>query len=167
MFALLLSAVHSVLLPLAQRATRRDELEAIFARYRRAVLAVVPFVLLGVWASAWFIPLVDGGKYPGAIDVFRVLCVSTVVGLAFSPYVHLLFRYSDFAFLFGLACAALALNVGLAAALVPTLHALGAAAAVCIAAGALNLLIYVRARTLLAWRPLPALAIGAGEAQGG
>ncbi|MEX2113682.1 MAG: hypothetical protein WD845_10880 [Pirellulales bacterium] len=156
LLALLLAAVHSVLLPLTQRATRADELAAVFAKYRHAVYAVVPFVLLAAWASEWFIPLVDAGKYTGAVTVFRMLCVSTVIGLACSPYVNLLYRYEDFAVLLVLGCAAFALSIGMNLVLIPRFHAAGAAIALCTATGTLNLLIYARARMLLAWHPLPA-----------
>ncbi len=158
MLTLLLTAVHSVLLPLTQRATRIDELTAVFAKYRRVVYGVVPLILLAAWSSEWFIPLIDGGKYGGTVAVFRVLCVSTAIGLTCSPYVNLLFRYEDFAVLLGLGGSALALSAGMSCVLVPRFHALGAAMALCAATGALNVLTYCRARMLLAWHPLPASA---------
>lgn len=158
MLTLLLAAIHSVLLPLTQRTRQKQELELIFAKYRRAVFAVVPVVLLGAWISQWFIPLIDGGKYAGTVNVFRVLSISTVIGLACSPYVNLLFRYGDFTFLLGLVSAVLGLNVGLNAVLIPHLHSLGAAMALCLATGMMNILVYARARTLMASRPLPANA---------
>lgn len=158
MLTLLLAAVHSVLLPLTQQATQPAELEAIFAKYRQVVFAVVPVVVLGAWISQWFIPLIDGGKYPGAVNVFRALSVSIVIGLACSPYVNLLFRYGDFAFLLGLASAMFVLNVGLNAVLIPRFHALGAAMSLCMAMGTMNFLVYAKARTLIASCPLPALA---------
>lgn len=158
LLALMLAAVHSVLLPLTQKATHTEELAAVFAKYRHAVYAVVPFILLAAWTSEWFIPLVDGGKYTGTVAVFRVLCVSTVIGLTCSPYVNLLYRYEDFAVLLALGCAAFALSVGLNLVLIPRFHAAGAAMGLCAATGTLNVLIYARARMLLAWHPLPANA---------
>jgi O-antigen/teichoic acid export membrane protein len=155
---LLLAAVHSVLLPLTQQATHRAQLEAIFARYRRWVWAIVPFVLIGAWLSQWFIPLIDGGRYPGTVHVFQAMCVVSVIGLAFSPYVNLLLRYGDFAFLLGLAMAMFVLDLGLNALLIPRFHALGAAASLCATTGTMNYLVYRKARALVASCPLPALA---------
>jgi O-antigen/teichoic acid export membrane protein len=156
MLTLLLGAVHTVVLPLTQQATGLVQLEAIFARYRRVLLGIVPVMLLGAWLSQWLIPLIDGGKYPGAVVVFQMLTISIVVGLAFSPYVNLLFRYGDFSFLVALASADLVLDVGLNILLIPTFHSMGAAMALCIAIGTMNFLVYLRARALMASRPLPA-----------
>jgi O-antigen/teichoic acid export membrane protein len=115
-------------------------------------------------------PLIDGGKYPGAVDVFRVLTISTVIGLMYSPYVNLLLRYNDFAFLFGLVSAALVLDVGLNALFIPRLHAMGAALALCVSSGTMNFLVCLRARALMASRPLsvetddePSSALAAAE----
>lgn len=161
MLTLLLGAIHTVLLPLTQQATKLAELKAMFARYRRALLAIVPVMLLGAWMSQWLIPLIDGGKYRGAVGVFQVLTISIVIGLAFGPYVNLLFRYGDFSFLVTLAGAVLVLDIVLNVLLIPIFHAMGAAMALCIAIGTMNSLVYLRARALMASRPLP--VVGANE----
>jgi O-antigen/teichoic acid export membrane protein len=159
MLMLLLSAVHSVLLPLTQRATDRSQLEAIFARYRRLIWAIVPVVLMGAWLAEWIIPWIDGGKYPGTVSVFRMLCVSSVIGLAFSPYVNLLFRYREFGFLLALVAAIFVLEVALGVLFIPRFHALGASLALCVATGTQNFVVYLKARKLIATCPLPAHAV--------
>ena len=127
-----------------------------------SLLAIVPVVVLGAWISEWFIPLIDGGKYVGTVSVFRVLSIATVIGLACSPHVHLLFRYGEFGFLLAVAGAILGVSIPLNAVLISRYHALGAAIGLCLATGAMNLLVYARARMLLASRPVPPHVVAGG-----
>jgi O-antigen/teichoic acid export membrane protein len=146
---LALGAVHSVLLPQVQRLTRIADLRALFARQQRLLFLFLPFVIGLAWASAWFIPFVDKGKYPDAVLVFRVLSVSAAVSFAFSPYVNILLRFEHFEFLLRALLLGLAVSLTLNSFMIPLAGASGAAMTTLLAMASVNVPVFVRARTLL------------------
>ncbi len=141
-----LTAVHRVLLPSIQQVQNTADLQSIFRKYRKFLLVFSLVVLLGAWISQWIIPLIDTGKYPSAVIVFRILAISSIISFAFSPHVNLLLRFEDFRFLFCLICVAVLLNVTLNSVLIVKLGAVGAAIATLIAFGCLNGAVFLRGR---------------------
>ncbi len=148
--SLALGSVHVVLLPLIQKASNDRELLALFARHRRVIIIFVPAVVIAGWFAQWLIPLIDNGKYPGAVSAFRILCVSAIISFAFSPHVNLVMRFERFRFLFVLICIALVLNVAMNILLIPQFGAAGVAFATLVSAAAVTIPIYFRSRGLVA-----------------
>jgi O-antigen/teichoic acid export membrane protein len=163
LLSLALAAVHAVLLPVLQRVETTEEQDEILARHFGMVRLFAPAVALGAVAAGWVIPWVDGGKYPAAVVVFRILAASAVISFAFSPYVNILMRFEDFRWLLGLVCAALLAHAGLSMALLPRYGAVGAATVTLLVFGTLNASIFVRVRRRSGrwWRE------AAGRATGG
>jgi O-antigen/teichoic acid export membrane protein len=149
---LALGSVHAVLLPVTQKIEDIQRLRATFGRYLKLVAMIVPVILLGAWASRWIIPAIDTGKYPEAVTVFRILAVSAVISIAFSPFVNLVMKFERFRFLFFLVSGAIALSIGLNLLLVPGLGAIGTAISTLISFGLVNSLIFLKARALLRLR---------------
>jgi O-antigen/teichoic acid export membrane protein len=147
--SLALGSVHAVMLPMVQRSSGR-ELQSLFDKHRQLAAGFLVIVALCGWLAGWVIPWVDGGKYPGAVTTFRVLCVSAVISFAFSPHVNLVMRFERFRFLLTLILIALAANVGLALLLIPSLGAVGAALATLVSAAVVTVSIFVESRKLLA-----------------
>lgn len=143
---LALGSMHVVLLPMVQQARSVAELDQIFARQTRLLGLLVPAIVLGAWGAQWFIPWVDGGKYPGAVAVFRILACSSVLSFAFSPHVNLVMRFEDYRFLVFVAGVGLAFNVGLGFILISHFGAIGAAVTTLVVYGVLNGSVFVRAR---------------------
>lgn len=148
--SLALGSVHVVLLPMIQKASNDQELFAVFARHKKMILMFTPIVLLAGWLAQWAIPLIDNGKYPGAVLSFRILCVSAIISFAFSPHVNLVMRFERFRFLFRLICIALVLNVAINMLLIPKFGAAGVAFATLISAAAVTIPIYFRSKKLVA-----------------
>lgn len=148
LIALALGAVHTVLLPVIQKAKTAAELNNIFDKQKKLLFLFIPVVLLGAWASQWIIPWIDKGKYPGAIIVFQLLTISSIISFAFSPHANLLFRFEDFKFLFILVNIALVINVTLNSLLIPVIGAKGAAISTLLGYGIINGSIRLRAGIL-------------------
>ena len=146
---LALSAINAVLLPLVQNVRERKEMDAIFNKHKRMILTFSLVVVVGGWASQWIIPWVDGGKYPDAVVVFRILCVSTVISFAFSPYVNILMRFEKFGFLLFFICAGLILGIIINIGLIPIWGAVGTAIATLLASASINVPIYFKSRSVL------------------
>ena len=146
LLSLALGAVHVVWLPVVQNVQSLAELTTILVYHKRMVLLFAPVVLMGAWAAQWIIPLIDMGKYPDAVLIFRILAISAIVSFAFSPYVNLVMRFEDFKFLFVLIILALLVDVGLNFALVPVHGPVGTAIAAFVAFGIVNGAIFVRAK---------------------
>lgn len=142
---LALGATHAVLLPSIKTAKDIWELHGIIHQYRKMLFWFVPIVILGAWASGWIIPWIDQGKYPGAVLVFRILAVSSLVSFAFSPYVSIVIRHEEFRFLFLLILSTFAFSLALNGLLIPRLGGVGAALTNLFSYGFLNGLIYRRA----------------------
>ena len=152
---MMLAALHTVFLPLMQQVQTRGELKKLFGQHRKIVALAIPVIIFVAWASAWIIPFIDEGRYPGSVDIFRVLSLSAIISLACSPHANLLLRYGGFGFLFTICTVTIAANVGMNALLIPIWGAVGAAWATLVAAGGVNVLIYFRSKFLLANHPLP------------
>ena len=146
---LALSSVHTVMLPITQKSEDLDELKMTFRRYSRLVLLIAPVIILGAWASRWIIPAIDAGKYPEAIAVFRILAVSAIISIAFSPYVNLVMKFEGFRFLFILVCGAIGIGVAMNIALVPRLGATGTAISTLASFTVVNSMTFVKGRQLL------------------
>jgi O-antigen/teichoic acid export membrane protein len=146
LLSLALAAVHAVLLPMMQRVSSTEEQEGILARHFRMVAVFVPVVAVGAVAAGWLIPFVDGGRYPAAVTVFRILAVSAMVSFAFSPYVNILMRFEDFRFLLGLVTGALGGHAAASLVLIPRYGAVGAAVTTLLVFAFLNASIFARAR---------------------
>jgi O-antigen/teichoic acid export membrane protein len=108
-----------------------------------------PVILTGAWLSRWIIPLIDGGKYPGAISVFRILAVSAIISLAFSPYVNTVMRFGKFRYLLGLVCGGICISVGGNLVLVPFFGAAGTAVSTLISFAFVNGMTYLKGSELL------------------
>lgn len=140
-----LAAVNVVLLPHVQRAVKRQELDDIYSKHRKLTFLFAFAVFIGAWASQWIIPMVDMGRYPDAVLIFRVLSISAIVSFAFSPHVHVVFRYKKFKFLFLLATFALVLNCCVNLLLLPIWGAIGAATSYLLVYAVINISTYLRA----------------------
>ncbi len=149
-----LGAIHSVLLPTIQHIKTSNEFADINKKLTKLLIVFAPATLIGAWASQWIIPLIDHGKYPDAVMVFRILSISAIISFAFSPHVNLVMRFEDFKFLFILIIAALISDIVINIVLVPHYHAVGSAIATFIAFGCVNGMIYLRARSKLKSLPI-------------
>ena len=158
LLSLALGAVHTVLLPAIHHARSTGGIGAVVRQQQRLSLVFAPVVLLGAWLSGWIIPMVDTGRYPAAVPVFRLLCLSAIVSFAFSPHANLVVSDKSYRFLVTLVIAVLVIGVLLDLLLVPIAGAVGAAAGHLVAFGILNFGSYLRARRSL--RSLAAPALG-------
>jgi O-antigen/teichoic acid export membrane protein len=154
---IVLNSVHTVFLPLTQRAVARHELQAIYRKLGVILLFVSPLILVAAWISQWMIPWVDGGKYPQAVTAFRILALTAVVSLAASPAVNIVLRYEQFRWLFGAIMACVIVNGAAQWLLIPEWGATGSAVATGIGLVLMNGSIFFRARWLLRHRSLPQL----------
>jgi len=146
---LALTAVHAVLLPTIQQARTQREIRAIFRSNRRLLSIAIPVILIGAWLAEWIIPTIDGGKYPDAVGVFRVLALSSIISLSFSPHANVVMRFERFRQLVLLALIAIAMNVTLNVLLTPRFGPLGTAWSYLASYCSLNLGIFILARRLL------------------
>lgn len=144
--SLALGAVHVVLLPMIQKLSSNQELRMLLAAHRRVLLLFVLVAAVAGWLAEWVIPWVDSGKYPEAITTFRILCISAVISLAFSPHANLLMRYERFRFLSFVIITALAVHIGLCLLLIPLHGASGTAVATTIAAALANVVFFFKSR---------------------
>ena len=146
LLSLALGAVHAVLLPAIQEATSSEDLATLYRKHSRLVLAFAPVVGLLALSAQWLLPLVDRGRYPESVPVFRVLALSSIVSFAFSPHVNLLMKLERFGFLLRLILVASAVAIALHATLIPRLGALGAAIATLLASALVTVRIFFAAR---------------------
>jgi O-antigen/teichoic acid export membrane protein len=143
------AALKSVFPPQVQNASTAAALAGIFQRHRLMVAAYVPVVAVAAILAQWAIPLVDQGRYPEAVTVFRILCVSTVLSFAFSAYMTLLMKYRRFLLLICLITAGVAFNLVVSYTLIVSQGIVGAAIATVLAYGAVNFAVFFSARSTL------------------
>lgn len=140
--SLALGSLHAVLLPMIERADSKQLAEMLSA-HRRLTFAFALLLVPIAWSAAWFMPWIDLGRYPHAVNVFRILCVSAIISFACSPHVNIIFRHRRFRFLLILISLALALAIVLNFVLIPRFGALGVAVVTLITSATVNLPIYM------------------------
>lgn len=146
-----LNAIHTIALPTLQQANSPTELKAAYGRQLLIGLAFQPVLVIALLTAGIWFPWTDGGRYPEAINVFRVLASGLSVGILCSPAINLLFRLRDYQFLFRLVTGLLLLSGPLISALISIGQgALGAAAGATLIVACLNLSIAWRAWCQLA-----------------
>ena len=143
------SALKSVFLPQVQNANTAVALRGIFKRHRLMIAAYVPVVAIAALLAQWAIPLVDQGRYPEAVTVFRILCVSTVLSFAFSAYMTLLMKHRRFRLLIVLITVGVVFNLVVSYVLIVGQGIVGAAIATVLAYGGFNFAVFVSARSTL------------------
>jgi O-antigen/teichoic acid export membrane protein len=148
MILLTLGAIHTVFLPMIQQAGSSRELDGIFKKQWRMVAFLAPAILVGAWLAQWILPFIDMGKYPRAVPVFRILCVSAIISLAFSPYVNLVMRFEEFPFLLGLVLVGCVVSAGMNMVLVPRLQEIGTAISTLVSFLIVNGLTFLKAMKL-------------------
>ena len=141
-----LGSLHTVLAPMIQEMKTKLEFEKLMREYRRLAYVLMALVLLAICVSGWAIPLIDKGKYPQSVAIFRVLACVSVISLLYSPFVHILIRQEKFNFLIKLTCVVLTLDVLGNLLLIPFLGPMGAAISLLICSGLFNFSIYKRAK---------------------
>lgn len=148
MLSMALTALHAVLLPALQHASGLNVVNCILAQQRRWVPWFAATMVLAALCAGWLIPWIDQGKYPGAVNTFRVLCGSVAVSFALSPHINVLFRAKDFAFMFWTMAVGLTMSALVMALFISRLQGVGAAWGVLLGFGAINLTVFARSRSL-------------------
>jgi O-antigen/teichoic acid export membrane protein len=146
---LALSSVHAVLLPRTQKEENIRKIEATYRKYMKVILLIAPVIILGAYLSQWIIPIIDRGKYPQAVTVFRILAVSSIISLLFSPHVNIVMKFEKFRYLYYLVCGAILLSAGLNLFLVPYLGVIGTAISTLVSFAFVNGLTYKKSRQVM------------------
>lgn len=149
LIGLALGAVSTVLFPAIQKAKSIEEITIVYSKYKKIILIFTPIVIIGGYLSQWIIPWIDNGKYPDAINLFRILCVSAIISFIFSPYANIIMRFEKFKFLSGLIIIALCANLILNSLLIPLLGAFGTAISSLISFSIINITMYIKAKKIL------------------
>lgn len=144
---LALNSVHAVLLPTIQNAANIRDLNRIYRNNIKIVMIVAPVIFISAILAQWIIPLIDKGRYPEATLVFRILSISALISLVFSPHVNVVMRFEDFKFLVLVIALGLVLSIGLNVVLIPAFGASGTAVATLASFAFVNGMIYIRARS--------------------
>lgn len=145
--SLALGSIHTVLLPVIERADK-TQITDILAKHLRLTFGFAFFVMIIAFAASWFMPWIDLGRYPDAVNVFRVLCASTIISFACSPHVNIILQRGRFQFLLILIALALALAISLNIILIPAYGAIGVAFVTLITSAVVNIPVYFQSRLL-------------------
>lgn len=87
-----LSTVNNVLLPKITLETSYLKIKKIYKQQDIFSIIVLIGAIIAIILSPKILPLLNKGKYPEAIPVFRILCISAVISFLSSPYNNLLIK---------------------------------------------------------------------------
>ncbi len=144
-----LASVKIVLFPTIKKAGSRQEVDDIYAEYRKLIALVVPVLLLAILVAGHIIPVLDGSKYPSSIAVFRILAVSAGVSFLLSPHSELLHVNEQFGVLLVILLTSLIAKVVLTVVLLGPFGESGVAMATTLSFAVVNVSIFVRSRRVL------------------
>lgn len=86
------STINSVMLPMISKENDYDAIKKMYKRISIMSIFLGGFVIIGLFVSPYIIPILDGGKYPEAIDVYRILSISAWISFIFAPYNNLVIK---------------------------------------------------------------------------
>jgi O-antigen/teichoic acid export membrane protein len=144
-----LGSVKTVLLPVIQNVSSKKELKVIYRKNSNLMFFIAPLVMVGIVSAEWIIPWIDTGKYPGAIIVFQILAISSLISFVFSPHSTLVMRFERFQFLFLLILMGLGVSFLLNRFMIPLYGAAGTAWATLFSNMLVNLSIFFYSYYLL------------------
>jgi O-antigen/teichoic acid export membrane protein len=144
-----LTTVKSVYLPAIQNTNSKKEISNIFRQHYLLLIVTTISIIIGILVSNWIIPFIDGGKYPNAILVFQVLCISALVSFAFSPFVIIVMKHHRFFHMLIITIIGFVINLGLNIVFIPKHGALGAALTHLLCFGIVNFVFYLYSKHLV------------------
>ncbi len=148
MALLLLTAIHTVLLPKFSRVEMRDsqvQQQFLLRWFRYSLWIAMPIAIFDIVGKPLFIAI-NGGVYEKSFIILVVLSLGIWLSLMFSPLVNILISRNDFRFLFLLGGIALVICFVANYLLVPLMGGVGAAISEVVSIGFINLTATVRAR---------------------
>ncbi|ARD65235.1 polysaccharide biosynthesis C-terminal domain-containing protein [Eubacterium limosum] len=92
MMLLLLNTVNSVLLPKISSEENYYNISKMYKQQDILSIALLVGIVIAIVIAPCVLPIIDGGKYPEAIGVFRILCISAIISFWGSPYNNLLIK---------------------------------------------------------------------------
>lgn len=92
MMLLLLNTVNSVLLPKISSEEDYKKIKKMYKQQDMLSFILLAGIIVAIIIAPYILPIIDGGKYPEAIGVFRILCVSAILSFWGSPYNNLLIK---------------------------------------------------------------------------
>lgn len=92
MMLLLLNTVNSVLLPKITSEGNYKEIKKMYKQQDILSFILIGGIAIAIIVAPFILPIIDGGKYPEAIGVFRILCISALLSFWGSPYNNLLIK---------------------------------------------------------------------------
>ncbi len=141
-----LGSLHTVLAPMIQEIKTQEEFKKLMHDYRRLAYVLIGMVVLAMLISGWAIPIIDNGKYPQSVLIFRILACVSVISLLYSPFVHILIRLEKFDFLIKLISATLIADIFGNLVLIHFFGPVGAAISMLVCSSLCNFSIFVRAK---------------------
>lgn len=96
MMLLPLNTINSVLLPQISFEDDYPKIQKVFKQQDKLSLIVLAGIIFSIIIAPYVLPIIDGGKYPGSINVFRVLSLSAILSFWGSPYNNLLIKEREY-----------------------------------------------------------------------
>lgn len=146
---LTLNAVNTIFLPLINKIENQKDVLNFKKTHTKVILLFVPLIFVGIWISGWILPIIDMGKYPEAVMIFRVLSFSVVLSLIFSPYATIVMKYGKYQFLLKTTFSGLMINIILNIIVIPQFGSVGVSFVTLATFGFINFLTYKRARKIV------------------
>lgn len=144
-----LGAVHKLFLPLINSIESVEKIRETFRQHKKISLYLIPLLVVGLLASKFIIPLIDGGKYPESILIFQVLSVSAYFSFLLSPYANVILKFKEFKFIFVSVFIAILIHVIANFLVIPRFHAIGLAWANLFIYALFNYVVYLKSTVLL------------------
>lgn len=92
MMLLMLNTVNSVMLPTISSEEDYSKIRKIYKQQDTLSLGLLVGIVFAIIIAPYFLPIIDGGKYPEATGIFRILCISALLSFWGSPYNNLLIK---------------------------------------------------------------------------
>lgn len=95
---MVLETVNSIMLPEVNKEKSKITIKKLYDQHNIMTLVFGIGMLLAIIVAPIVIPLIDKGKYPDAVIVFRVLSVSAIISFAGSPYINYIMKEKEYVF---------------------------------------------------------------------
>lgn len=139
-----LNAINTIFLPLINNMKDKIGYLELKLLHKKVVILFLPVIIIGAWVSEWIMPLIDMGRYPDAVVVFRILSLSVILSLVFSPYATIVMKYEKFSFLSRLTFLIIIFNILTNIIFIPQFGSIGVSLVTLISFGISNFITYMK-----------------------
>jgi O-antigen/teichoic acid export membrane protein len=94
-----LISIQKILLPFVSTESDYSKIRNVFRQHKIISIRLLLLSPIIILMAIYLMPIINNGKYEGAIYIFLILALSSYISFSFSPYSNVLIKSNNYAFM--------------------------------------------------------------------